>query len=239
MIGAAGFVIPDARDRADALAFVSRTLRIADNAVTRLRRRDVDHVELWGTTGFDVLVSRVIAARLDVDDLVCDSATLADAVRSAQQLHSAQVDPGFPFDSAWPGALPPRGGTGTGTFTHVDDLPARTVLRLAREGAVLAREENSGHGPAAALLDQPVLSVHDEASAGEVVEIPMRALFALAAMGFVRDTGGGEVTEVSDLQLVGEDEPVRVRVAGSWGRIDARYGSVFFRRTAGLSLDVV
>lgn len=62
-------------------------------------------------------------------------------------------------------------------------------------------------------LDSDVLRV---SSADDSVGIPMRCVSALAAMGFTPDTEG---------------EVVRVRVLPNWLRIDARYGSVFRRRS--------
>ena len=64
------------------------------------------------------------------------------------------VDPGFPMDSAWRGALPPDSG-----FVHIDDVPARVVLDLAQRGVALAKEHGSSHGPPVSLLDQEVLAV--------------------------------------------------------------------------------
>ena len=64
---------------------------------------------------------------------------------------SGYVDPGFPMDSAWRGALPPDTG-----FVHLDDVPARVVLDLAQRGVALAKEHSSAHGPPASLLDQEV-----------------------------------------------------------------------------------
>ena len=52
--------------------------------------------------------------------------------------------------------------------------------------------------------------------AGVAVGVPMRCVFALTAMGFV------------DSQAA--DEVVRVRTVGTWLRVDARYGSVYYRR---------
>ncbi len=95
---------------------------------------------------------------------------------------SGHVDPGFPMDSAWRGALPPDSG-----FAHIDDVPARVVLDLAQRGVALAKEHGSSHGPPVSLLDQEVLAVSSEH--GDV-DIPMRCVFALTAMGFLPQSRG-------------------------------------------------
>ncbi len=135
----------------------------------------------------------------------------ADALAAglAAMAPDGRVEPGFPMDSAWHGALPPQTG-----FGHLDDVPARVVLDLAEQGGALAKEHSSAHGPPVSLLDQNVMSV----SAGEdSVGIPMRCVFALTAMGFLPQT-------------LAEDEIVRVRAHPMWLRIDARFGSVYRRR---------
>ena len=114
------------------------------------------------------------------------------------------------MDSAWRGVLPPTAG-----FVHLDDVPARVLLELARDGGQLARD-HGGPGPPVSLLDQEVITV----SAGDdSVTVPMRCVFALTAMSFLPDSAG-------------PDEVVRVRALPNWLRIDARYGSVYRRRGA-------
>lgn len=125
---------------------------------------------------------------------------------------SGYVDPGFPMDSAWRGALPPESG-----FTHLDDVPARVMLDLAQRGARLAKDHGSSHGPPVSLLDQEVVAV---SSADVSVGIPMRCVFTLTAMGFLPQSP----------DAVDTDEIVRVRILPSWLRIDARFGSVYRRR---------
>jgi hypothetical protein len=123
------------------------------------------------------------------------------------------------MDSAWRGALPAETG-----FVHLDDVPARVMLDLARHGVALAKEHSSAHGPPVSLLDQEVIAV---SSGDDSVGIPMRCVFALTAMGFLpQSTSAGEF----DPDTVSADEIVRVRVLPAWLRIDARFGSVYRRR---------
>jgi hypothetical protein len=199
-----------AAQRADLTAFVERAGRLDAAAVIRLRARSGGGFTAWAVTGFDVLASRVVAGTTRPDDLSVGADELARGLAAVDS--SGYVDPGFPMDSAWRGALPPDSG-----FIHLDDVPVRLMLDLAQRGAQLAKEHSSAQGPPVSLLDQEVIRV----SAADVsVGIPMRCVFALTAMGFLPQSA----------EAVGADEIVRVRMLRSWLRIDARFGSVYRRR---------
>ncbi|MGB3770393.1 MAG: hypothetical protein WBF79_05440 [Rhodococcus sp. (in: high G+C Gram-positive bacteria)] len=212
--------VPDGRDRDDLATFLTHAIRLDASAVVRLRRRGEDHVVAWIETGFDVLASRVVRARLLPADVTVAADGLLPAVTAGD---SGPLDPGFAMDSAWRGPVPPDSG-----YTHVDDIPGSVVVDLAERGVALAREHGTDHGPPVSLLDQDVVTVE---STGEAVPVSMRMIFALNAMKFVpagtnQDTGGGA------------DARVRVRTARSWIRLDARYGSVFRSRGASIPLFV-
>lgn len=207
-----GVWIPDAALRADLAVFVERVLRLDEAAVIRLRSRADELVGVWAATGLDVLASRAVTGHLRPRDLTCGASELMQGLRGADA--SGQVDPGYPMDAGWRGALPPESG-----FEHLDDVPAAAVIDLARQGSELAREHGSGHGPPVSLLDQDVLEVGVGAT---TVGVPMRCVFALTAMGFVPDP-------------VPPDEVVRIRATQAWVRIDARFGSVY-RRIGGSAL---
>ncbi|OBA86553.1 hypothetical protein A5662_27050 [Mycobacteriaceae bacterium 1482268.1] len=207
-----GIWLHDTTDREDLATFVERAIRLDDAAVIRMRERAEGLLVAWVATGFDVLASRVVAGRMRPADLSAGADALAHGLRAMDR--DGYVDPGFPSDSAWRGALPPETG-----FAHIDDVPARVILDLAQRGVALAKEHGSSHGPPASLLDQKVLTVssdHDD------VAIPMRCVFALTAMGFL--------PQDLDPQAVAADEIVRVRALPAWLRIDARFGSVYRRR---------
>lgn len=199
-----------AAHRADLAAFVERAARLDAAAVIRLRIRPPGHFTAWAATGLDVLASRVVSGVVRPDDLSVGADELARGLAAADD--SGYVDPGFPMDSAWRGALPPDSG-----FTHLDDVPARLMLDLAQRGSQLAKEHGSSQGPPVSLLDQEVVHV---SAGGNSVGVPLRCVFALTAMGFLP----------SDADSVGSDEIVRVRVLRAWLRIDARFGSVYRRR---------
>jgi hypothetical protein len=210
-----GLWLADATHREDLQTFTERALRLDDAAVIRLRERAGGLVVAWVATGFDVLASRVVHGSLKPGDLSAGADALAAGLTAMDR--DGYVDPGFPMDSAWRGALPPETG-----FVHLDDVPARVVLDLAQRGVALAKEHSSSHGPPASLLDQEVVAV---SSGGQSVGVPMRCVFALTAMGFLPQSA-----EQLDPGTVAVDEIVRVRVLPSWLRIDARFGSVYRRR---------
>jgi hypothetical protein len=195
--------------RADLAAFVERAARLDAAAVIRLRARSDEEFTAWAGTGLDVLASRVVAGTVRPDDLSVGADELARGLAAVDS--SGYVDPGFPMDSAWRGALPPDAG-----FTHLDDVPARLMLDLAQRGAQLAKEHGSAQGPPVSLLDQEVIRV---SSADASVGVPMRCVFAMTAMGFLPQSS----------EAVDADEIVRVRMLRAWLRIDARWGSVYRR----------
>lgn len=197
--------IPDAAQRGDLAVFAERALRLEAVAVIRLRLRTDGLIGAWVNTGLDVLAGRVVAGALAPADVTCSAAALREGLDSAGE--SGRVDPGYPMDSSWLGALPPETG-----FVHLDDVPATVVADVARQGAELAREHAGPQGPPSSLLNQEVLTV---SSQNDAVAVPMRCVMALTAMGFMPGAA---------------DEVVRVRALPGWLRIDARFGSVFRRR---------
>ncbi|WP_159924130.1 MULTISPECIES: hypothetical protein [Nocardia] len=200
--------VPDPAERENLATFLTRAVRLDPAVVVRLRRRGENYVSAWVATGFEALAGRTVIAELGVDDVTVG----ADLVL-AGMASGSPIDLGYPMDSAWRGALPPTDG-----FAHVEDVPARTLVELAEQGAQLAKEHGSNHGPPASLLDQTVLTV---SGAGAQVQVPMRVVFALTAMDFIPHSG-----EKADPRRIPSAEIVRVRATRTWLRLDARYGSV-------------
>ncbi|NEW35817.1 hypothetical protein GV791_25085 [Nocardia cyriacigeorgica] len=210
--------VGDPAERENLATFLGRALRLDQAAVVRLRRRDERLVSAWVATGFEALAVRTVVAELGVDDVTVGADLVLSGLASG-----SPIDLGYSMDSAWRGALPPVTG-----FSHVDDVPARTLVELAEQGADLAKEHGSGHGPPAALLDQTVLTVSGDAVQ---VQVPMRVVFALTAMDFIPHSG-----DRADSRRIPPDEIVRVRSSNTWLRLDARYGSVARRLGGGLPL---
>jgi hypothetical protein len=199
--------------RADLAAFVERAVRLDAATVIRLRARSAGEFAAWVATGLDVLASRVVTGIVRPDDLSVGADELGRALAAMDSTDSSgYVNPGFPMDSAWRGALPPDSG-----FVYLDDVPARLMLDLAQRGGQLAKEHGSAQGPPVSLMDQEVIRV---SSAQGSIGVPMRCVFALTAMGFLPQSA----------EAVDADEIVRVRMLPAWLRIDARFGSVYRRR---------
>ncbi|HUO36402.1 MAG TPA: hypothetical protein VMU34_00420, partial [Mycobacterium sp.] len=139
----------DAAHRADLATFVERAQHLDEAAVIRLRQRGDGLLAAWTATGFDVLASRVVHGRVRPPDLCAAADALARGLAAMDSV--GQVDPGFPMDSLWRGALPPEAG-----FVHLDDVPAAVLRGLAQRGAELSREHGAT-GPPVSLLSQEVL----------------------------------------------------------------------------------
>ncbi|MBH0777084.1 hypothetical protein IT779_12400 [Nocardia sp. NEAU-351] len=210
--------VADPAERENLATFLTRALRLDVAAVVRLRRRGERYVSAWVSTGFEALAVRTVLAELGVDDVTVAADTVLAGLSSG-----SPIDLGYSMDSAWRGALPPTDG-----FTHIDDVPARSLVELAERGAELAREHGSSHGPPASLLDQTVLT----ASADRIsVQVPMRVVFALTAMDFIPHSG-----DKTEARRIPPTEIVRVRATNTWLRLDARYGSVARRRGGAIPL---
>lgn len=147
--------------------------------------------------------------------------------------------------SSWPGFLPVPEG-----WQVVDYVPATAFRTLEKQGRAVAVESSGPMGMPPSLLDQKVLTVSGgtgeaatgtstdtataagEATGGtgegqsqetskSVVDVTMRDVFALCAMGFI--------PEQPD-----EKEPVRVSAKGRWHRLDGRFGSIFTLESFGV-----
>lgn len=210
--------VSDPAERENLATFLTRAVRLDPAAVVRIRRRGEQYVSAWVATGFETLAVRTVVAELGVDDVTVDAELVLTGLGSG-----LPIDLGYSMDSAWRGALPPPDG-----FAHIDDVPARTLVELAEQGARLAKEHGSSHGPPASLLDQTVLTV---SGSGTQVQVPMRVVFALTAMDFIPHSG-----DKADSQRIRPTEIVRVRASRTWLRIDARYGSVARRIGGGIPL---
>ncbi|MDT7741213.1 MAG: hypothetical protein QOE59_291 [Actinomycetota bacterium] len=219
--GRGRLTVPDRAQREDLAEFVGRAVRLDGAVVVRLRARpggdgDPDAVEAWAPTPFDALVSRTAPGEVSPGDVTVVGSDLLAGLAVAG---SASVEPGTPVDDRWRGPLPPL--RPDRRWEVVGEVPAAELSGLAERGVAAARAGDPSGRPTAALLDQVVLTVTDDAS-GTEVRVPMRCVFALSGMGFV---GAGE-----------PDQAVRVSTDGGWLRLDARGGAVVRRRRAQLPL---
>jgi hypothetical protein len=219
--GRGRLTVPDRAQREDLAEFVGRAVRLDPAVVVRLRARpgsdgDPAAVEAWAPTPFDALVSRTAPGEVTPDDVTVVGSDLLAGLAVAG---SRSVEPGTPVDDRWRGPLPPL--RPDRRWEVVGEVPAAELSGLAERGVAAARAGDPSGRPTAALLDQIVLTVTDDASGAEV-RVPMRCVFALSGMGFV---GAGE-----------PEQTVRVSTDGGWLRLDARGGAVVRRRRAQLPL---
>jgi hypothetical protein len=195
---------------------------------------EADRTALWAHLPWRVLVTREVAAPPPGDITVGAAALLAGFEGAGQ--HAG--DPGPPTgagagvdvggadapvaladpprrDHDWRWPLPPSMGT------VVEEVPAQDIREVAAAAAGTLREiAQTGLGGRAvgvrvvreALLDHVAIAVETEA--GEPVEVSQRLVQAVVRMGFLGPEAGAE-------------DPVRVRLAGRWVGLAARYGTAW------------
>lgn len=185
-------------------SLLQRAVGLDSQALVRFQTGE-HGVEAFVSTPFGVLAARRIQASLAHDGMVLS----AQAVVEHTNLRT--------LDAAWQfGALPPISG-----FQLLDEIPANVVYTLHTQGRDLAKQFSGPLGPPASLLDQTVLSV----TGGQTsVEIPMRMIFAMHALGLIP-------TVDAPLEI---PRYLRVSAAGRWVRIDAPFGSVYYAQALNL-----
>ncbi|MPY97021.1 MAG: hypothetical protein GEU97_03350 [Actinophytocola sp.] len=216
--------VADAAERENLAAFVARAVRLDGQAVVRLRQRDAvpGVLDAWTMTPFEVLATRGVRGEIEPRDVTVSGNELLAALTVAG---GERMDPGPSRDLLWHSDLPT-----SGTWQHVDDLPASVVAEVTERGVEVARDNVGPQGtPPASLLDQPVLTVSNDAFD---LKVQLRCLFALSGMGFTGASGEG--ADAPGEEATGD--VVRVSATDSWLRMDARYGAVLRRRHALLPL---
>jgi hypothetical protein len=212
-------------DRADVETFLTRLLRLDPAALVRLRpSRGDGPAQLWAMLPFRVLVTRPLAARVEIDVTVA----------AVDLLANIGTDAGLRTrDDAWRWPLPP-------SRTRVaEEIPAVEVVRLAAAASrtlrTAAAEGVAGRAVGErvvrdALLDH--VSIVVTTDDGQQVEVPQRLVQAVARMGFL-----GRVTHAADSATHTFSEPsVTVRLAIGWIGIDALHGSAWYRPISPLRL---
>jgi len=191
--------------RSDAVAFLSRVLRLDPGAVARLRPSGDGALLLWSRLPWGVLVCRTLPAAVTLDRTV-----------SAREL-LASVDGELPAsrDTDWRWSLP------SGSGEAVERIPAADVLRIgaaAAETLRTAAAEGVGGRPVGsrmlrdALLDhEPIVVTTD---AGRRIPVTQRLVQAVIRMGFVGP---------------GPQDFVDVRISGPWTALACAYGSAWHR----------
>ncbi|MBV7281859.1 hypothetical protein KR227_05460 [Corynebacterium sp. TAE3-ERU30] len=191
------------------LALITRALALDSDAHIRIARRS-GGLECFVHTPFSVLAGRRAEGTIASDGAVYRA---QDLLTSEGTGLDPQPSPAPGGALSWPGALPPEDG-----WELIESIPGAAVRQLVDAGRGLAKQFSTTMGPPVSLLNSTVISC----SAGEItVEVPMRAVFALNAFGFIPT----DTSEPSHNRLL-------VSRSGRWVRIDAYYGSVWYRAGA-------
>ncbi|WKD58825.1 hypothetical protein [Corynebacterium caspium] len=217
------------------ITLLSRALKLDSSALVRLRQYK-DSVEVFVTTPYGVLAARRIPGTIGRDGLVVSAEQLCTLLKQYIENpvgleEGVQLSLGAGMDASWPGALP-----ATSNFELVDTIPVMVVSQLADQGQALAQQFSGPLGPPRSLLDQIVLTVNNQDTEltdteltdteltpalpekSLVAEIPMRMIFTCTALGLI--PGFREAIEIPRY--------LRVSTLGSWVRIDAPFGSVYY-----------
>lgn len=192
-------------------AFLGRLIRWDKAAVVRLRSAE-GVLAVFGQPPFGgVLAIRTASLReiLDLDATV----SAGQLLEGIEEDTGAVAVPPSVTGPSWAGLLPPRGGwRRVAEFAPADVRAAaeRAVGEFRSRTEVLVPERRTR-----AELDALAEEVWSR-PVGETV-LPMRAVHAAQALGFLRGAG---------------DEPFALLTAGAWLRLRTPYGSVAVRRSA-------
>jgi hypothetical protein len=197
---------------ADAGVFLGRLTRLDPDAVVRLRPAGAGRTALWARLPWGVLVTREVEVTTGPLDLTVGAAALL-----------AGAGPPPRRDREWRWQLPPHPGE------VLEEIPARRLAEVAAAAAgTLRRVAESGLAGRRvgvrvlreALLDHVAIVVEPGSAGGRTVAVPQRLVQGVVRMGFL-----GRVTDPGSL--------VRVRRAGRWVGLSARFGTGWLPPPAG------
>lgn len=215
--------IRDDADRADVIRFLSRAVAMDEATPVRIVAGG-GGVRLWARTPFGPQITRLFVG----DASAADQVTLAHSLMHAagNPDPDGHIDLGYLMPSAWQGILPPDSG-----FVLREMFRAQDLIDLSERARSVAAEQSGPAGIAPSLLDQEVISIEEPISTNvennATLTVPMRTIFALTSAGFIPVKNGRTPA----------GEKVRLSTKGPWLRLDARFGSVFWRpETLSLSL---
>jgi hypothetical protein len=207
------FVVP-----ADARVFLGRLTRLDPAAVVRLRPGGADgggpaaRTALWARLPWQVLVTREVAGSAPGDVTVGAAALLA----ASGELPPRQ-------DPRWRWPLPP------GVGQVLEELPGQSLRDIAAAAAGTLREVTAaglqGRPVGVRMLREALLdhvAIVVDCPSGRI-DVPQRLVQAVLQMGFLGSRDAAE-------------QPVRVRRAGRWTGLAARYGTAWLPPPAGLGL---
>ncbi|MEU3459927.1 hypothetical protein ABZ721_08205 [Streptomyces sp. NPDC006733] len=219
-------LLAGAGEAADLAAFLGRLVRWDKAAVVRLRSTE-GVLAVFGQPPFGGVLAIRTASLREVRDLdaTVSAGQLLEGIEEGGSEGSGAPSGGASGDGgdavvvppsvtgpAWAGLLPPRGGWQRAAEFAPDDVRAaakRLVGEFRSRTEVLVPERRTR-----AELDALAEEVWSR-PVGDTV-LPMRAVHAAQALGFLREGGV---------------EPLLLLTAGAWLRLRTPYGSVAVRRT--------
>jgi len=227
--------LADAGDTADLAAFLSRLVHYDRAAAVRLQASGTALAVFGRPASFEVLAIRTARLAkpyengLDVSlDVTVSAGELLEAIdESAATL----AVPGSVTGPPWAGVLPPRGG-----WQQVPGLPALDAVRAMVSAAVAEfrsrTEELAPESRTRAELDR----IGREIWSRQIGDtgLPVRAVHAAQALGFLRATGPGRQVAPGEGRL----ESLGLYSSGAWLRLRTPYGSIAVRRAGLGSLGV-
>jgi hypothetical protein len=213
-------VFADPADAPGLAAFLTRQLRWDKAAVVRLRATgDGVLAAFTRPARFEVLAVRPTRLAGPASAAELDSTVVAGALLDAIDESGALAVPPPVTGAPWTGVLPPRG-----EWRRLTEPPAEEVRDAAAAIVGEFRERSERLVPAErtrAALDALAEDVWSRSYPGS--PLPLRAVHAAHALGFLRQPG-----------------PAAVLAAGPWLRLRTDHGSIVVRRTGrpALSLTV-
>ncbi|MFY1703900.1 hypothetical protein ACN28G_19555 [Micromonospora sp. WMMA1923] len=208
----------------DAGAFLARLVRLAPDAVVRLRSdASAGRTAIWARLPWNVLVVRTVTGPGPGDATVSAGELLAVLDGDGATLPGRR-------DAQWRWPLPPPASR------PVETVPVAEVRRIAAAaaGALRSAAEHGVAGRAVgqravrdALLDHVPVLVSPDDSTAERVEVNQRLIQAVVRMGFLGRADADAPTDVG------------VRVAGRWVALVGPFGAAWSQKVADLVVNPI
>jgi hypothetical protein len=230
----------DAREAADLAAFLSRLLHYDKSAAVRLQAQG-SALAVFCHPPFDVLAVR--SAGLAGDTFLDSTVSAGQFLDGLDEEGGAATVPPAVTGPPWAGVLPPRGGwerTAELSMTAVQEAVSRGIaeFRIRSEKLGQDRRTRSEYDRIAADIWSRPLAVPPTRGSG-TAELPMRAVHAAHALGFLRPVRVSEVPAQAGPGAEEEAAAVVVFASKGWLRVRTPHGSIALRRSPGRGLPVM
>lgn len=203
----------DAREAADLAAFLGRLLHYDRAAAVRLQAGGGALAVFGRPPSFEVLAIRAVRLADTHDfDVTVSAGELLESLDTEGPDAGSGALPQPVTGPPWTGVLPPRGG-----WRECDGLPDPVDLRAALTAAVAEFRARDDALPEdrRTRAERDLIGRDIWSRAIEGTELPLRAVHAAQALGFLRSA---------------PDFPVALLAAGSWLRLRTPFGAIAVRR---------